>query len=630
MTNSTGRSIEALRKEGSLNKLLLVDSLLILALMAASLAALLSLHRDIEEVAHRHTQHIELVSRMQNMALLRTTLLNEIVESNDPFATDERALAHNQAATDFYTARQALAARELSPMERALLVEVTEQTAQLYPIQESVKELARLGEKARASHLLAAQSVPRQRVLLDRLQRIADHNRAEISQAANKMGKRLLYYAIFIGLSGALAWGGLFIVKRRAQRGQDKFLDDLARSAEEREVLLHRLEYQKLALDEHAIVSIADPAGNIIYANKRFCEVSGYRDEELLGQPHRIVNSGYHGPEFFRELWQTISSGKVWRGVIRNRRKDGSFYWVTTTIVPFLDRTGRPYQYVGIRTDITRLKEIESDLARANTDLMLTTRDAVEAREAAQRANEAKSEFLSVMSHEFRTPINAVMGFSEIMLAEHPEPDWEYAQEAKLIHDAGQSLLAMVSSIFEYIELEDADWVGNDESCDLASLMSDVRDAYEAKARHKGLRLKTAPEIHCGQVSANPGRIYEVIKVLVCNAIEITDAGEVTLNCQALARDEGDEAKAYWQISVRDTGPGVLPGHEESVFEAFRQGADSLTRVHQGIGLGLAIAKRIVEAYGGRIWYEPAPGGGAIFQFTLPARVDARPDKARL
>lgn len=625
MTISTGQSIDAIRKDGSQNRLLLADSLLILALTLAALAALLSFRQDLEDIAHTHTRHIELVTRMHDTALLRTTLLSELVELDDPFAADERMLAHNQAATDFYTARQELSAENLAPTERALLDEATELTMQLYPFQEAIKELALRGDKGRAARLLAVQAVPRQRVLLDRLERIADYNRVEIDHAAEKMRNRLAYYVLFICLAGVLAWAVLFAAKYRVQRTQARLLDDLSRSADERETLLHSLEYQKFALDEHAIVSIADPGGMITYANKKFCEISGYSEEELLGRSHNILNSGYHGTEFFRELWRTISSGRVWHGVIRNRRKDGSFYWVTTSIVPFLDKTGRPYQYVGVRTDITRLKETESDLARANTELMLTTRDAIQAREAAQHANAAKSEFLSVMSHEFRTPINAVMGFSEIMLAEHPEPDWEYAQEAQLIHNAGQSLLAMVSSIFEYIELEDADWSTNDESCDLAALMNEVHDAYEAKARHKGLQLKIEPVIHCGGVAANPSRLFEVIKVLVCNAIEITESGEVSLSCQPLTRDEGDESKAYWQVSVRDTGPGVPAGCEESVFEAFRQGADSLTRIHQGIGLGLAIAKRIVEAYGGRIWYEPAPGGGALFQFTLPARGDATP-----
>ena len=136
---------------------------------------------------------------------------------------------------------------------------------------------------------------------------------------------------------------------------------------------LKQLDNFKNALDTASIVAITNDQGVITYVNDTFCTISGYAKEELIGKTHQIVNSGFHPKSFFNNMWQTIRSGRIWKGELQNRAKDGSTYWVNTTIIPFLNEMGEPYEYVAIRTDVTKLKEAEASLETALKNDFQTT-----------------------------------------------------------------------------------------------------------------------------------------------------------------------------------------------------------------------------------------------------------------
>ena len=149
-----------------------------------------------------------------------------------------------------------------------------------------------------------------------------------------------------------------------------KEVTEYKRVLEELERSMQELVDYKFALDESSIVAITDNRGIIRYVNDKFCKISQYTSRELIGEDHSIINSGYHSKAFFKNLWNTIGSGKVWKGEIQNRAKDGSIYWVDTTIVPFLNEKGKPYQYVAIRSEITERKRVEQELKNMTTKLI--------------------------------------------------------------------------------------------------------------------------------------------------------------------------------------------------------------------------------------------------------------------
>ncbi len=358
------------------------------------------------------------------------------------------------------------------------------------------------------------------------------------------------------------------------------------------------LETQKFALDQHSIVSIADRKGAITYVNDKFCQVSQYGRDELIGQNHRILNSGYHPHVFFQEMWITIGQGRVWQGVVRNRKKGGEFYWVDTTIVPFMDAGNQPYQFVSIRTDITERKHFEEDL--------------IDAKEAAEDASHAKSEFLSRMSHELRTPLNAIIGFTQLLESGiDGELSAGQRESAVSILQAGWHLLDLISEILDLARIESGRMAISLENVDLGMLLDECVDMIMPLANERHILIQDAvnqsEEIF--RVHADRTRLKQVLLNLMSNAVKYNRAeGVLSLRC---ARTDGRV-----RLEVADTGRGISGERMNELFKPFSR-LDADKSETQGAGVGLAVTKSLVELMGGRIGLESEVDKGSVFWIEL-------------
>jgi PAS domain S-box-containing protein len=361
----------------------------------------------------------------------------------------------------------------------------------------------------------------------------------------------------------------------------------------------------KAALDEHAIVAITDSRGKITFVNDKFCAISQYSREELLGQDHRIINSTFHPKEFIRDLWATIGRGRVWHGEIKNRAKDGSFYWVDTTIVPFLSDDGKPRQYIAIRADITERKKAEEAVHRMNAELERRVTERTAQLETANRELEA---FSYSVSHDLRAPLRAVDGFSQAVIDDFGAqlPD-EGRRQLQIIRYSAQRMGALIDDLLTFSRLSRQ--ALNKRSVDTNIL---VRMALqELGSPWPGRRI----EIRTAELPPSPGDpalLKQVWINLLANALKYTrkrDPAIIEIGCEL-----PPTGPVYY---VRDNGTGFDMKYADKLFGVFQR----LHRMedYEGTGVGLATVQRIIHRHGGRVWAEATVGRGATFSFTLEA-----------
>jgi len=351
-------------------------------------------------------------------------------------------------------------------------------------------------------------------------------------------------------------------------------------------------EYKK-ALDESAIVSKTDLDGVIIYANDTLCDVSGYRYEELIGETHKILRHKDMPDQFFSDLWQTIQRGEVFKGTLKNRKKNGEYFYVDTTVVPIRNVHQEITEYMAIGYEVTLL---------------------IDAKQNAVEAGLAKDYFLSNMSHEIRTPLNAILGF--VALLQDEITSINQKKYLDIIYNSGENLLSIINDILDFSKLRSGEFTIEKKPFNLHEKLSHTLELFVPSANAKSITIISFIDPHIPyELIADSLRIKQIVSNFLSNAIKFSPYKGV-IEVDAGYRD------GILTISVKDEGVGIKKEDQEKIFDAFSQVDHDEEYLLGGTGLGLSICKQLSDHMGGLVGVESDGKNGSRFYFTLPVEAN--------
>ncbi len=346
-------------------------------------------------------------------------------------------------------------------------------------------------------------------------------------------------------------------------------------------------------------IVLTDLNGDIEYANPKCLEITGYTLEEVIGKNPRVFKSGEKSPDEYKNLWETISAGKEWKGEFHNKKKNGELFWELASISPVKNNEGEVISFLAVKEDITERKRMLDEL--------------IAAKEEAEEINRIKSNFFSNMSHELRTPLVGIIGFSDMLLDEIKNKEQKEFVES--IHESGNRLLKTLNTILNISKLE-AEKVKL--QLQTLNIYEEVNYAVESN-RNNALSKKLDLIFSCYDkelFAEIDKKIFRaVINNLINNAIKFTDKGSVSINITPKVKDSKD----FIIIDIVDTGIGISPEHYKIIFDEFRQGSEGLSRSFEGVGLGLTIAKRFIKLLNGEISVSSELGKGSVFSVEIPS-----------
>ena len=343
------------------------------------------------------------------------------------------------------------------------------------------------------------------------------------------------------------------------------------------------------ALDESTIVTITDQKGIITFVNDKFCSISKYSKEELIGQYHYVDNPEYQLNKFIKNIWKTIANGKVWKGDIKNRAKDGSYYWVNSTIVPFLDNQGKPYQYIAVSSDVT-----EQKLAKENLDNALTN---------LEKTNRELDQFAYIISHDLKAPLRAINNLSEWIVEDMPEMPHDVNTNFGLLRGRILRMENLINAVLDYSRIGRTKI--EKQTTDLKIMLNQIVDSIVPTEGFEIYIADNFPEIKIARIL-----FQQIFSNLISNSVKYNDKPIGKIDCLY------ESLPNFHKFTIKDNGPGIAKEYHKKVFKVF-QTIEARDK-KESTGIGLSIVQKIIEEAGGSIWIESETDKGASFIFIIP------------
>ncbi len=437
--------------------------------------------------------------------------------------------------------------------------------------------------------------------------------------------KILAYYLVYVGIVRRGLEQPYLEVRRLNEELERRVLDRTAQleaanerlqaGIVEREQAVASVRKLSRAVEQSpSTVVITDTQGNIEYVNPKFTELTGYTFDEARGKRPSIVKSGQTPPEVYRDLWDTIRSGREWRGELLNRKKSGELYWERVSISPIVDSQGVITHYVAVKEDVTQRKAAEVERERLLGEIQSRAAELDSTVAELRRLREQQEDYIRAVSHDLRNPLTAVQGQAELLLKvlDRTGVDGMERRSAAAILTSARRMNAMIQEMAEAARLESGQVELSPRPLDLPAFVMDLKERMAERSDAERIRVVAAEGLPAAL--ADPDRLERILRNLLSNALKYS-APEMEVLVEMTRRD------MEVVTAIVDRGEGIAPDEMANLFQRYYR-TESARRQKGGLGLGLYVTKGLVEAHGGRIWVESEVGRGSTFQFTLPALPD--------